>query len=208
MDSGSGAPTNRSGSGDAPFQAKGLVYLGAREYYAGHIAGGCDAVRAHLAPDLTTFFDQSFLTGGWYDAMPILPISVAAARASGKSHPRFVRENAEWMAKRDLRGIYKLIVAMASIEMVAERLPDLSLRYLNFGRADGKMVGDKAFESNRYGIPAPLADWFVAATNGFVPVALGTAGATNVRVRAEPHVPDGHAHGVTLVRTKFEIHWE
>jgi hypothetical protein len=198
----------RSGAEEAPFRAKGLVYLGAREYYAARLSGGCDAVRAHLEPELSTFFDQNFLSGGWYDAMPILPISVAAARASGKPHPKFVRENAEWMAKRDLRGIYKLIVTMASVETIAERLPDLSLRYLNFGRADGKMVGEKLFESNRYGIPAPLADWFVSATNGFVPVALGTAGATNVRIRVSPHAADGHAHGVTLVRTKFEISWD
>jgi hypothetical protein len=200
--------TDRTATVEAPFRAKGLVFLGARDYYAAHVTGGSDAVRAHLEPNVATFFNQNFLTGGWYDAMPILPISLAAARASGKPFPKLVRENAEWVAKRDLRGIYKIIVAMASIETVAERLPDLSLRYLNFGRAEGKMVGDKLFESQRFGIPAPLADWFVWATNGFVPVALGSAGATNVRIRVAPHAADGHAHGVTLVRTKFEISWD
>ena len=62
-------------------------------------------------------------------------------------------------------------------EMVAHKLPELSLRYFDFGRADGKMVAERVFESNRFGIPAPLADWFAAATGGFVPVALMLAGA-------------------------------
>ena len=203
-------PRAATGSGpEGPrFRAKGLVFLGAREFFAAHVPGGCAAVTAHLAPDVAAFFEQTFLSGNWYDVMPILAISAAAARAAGKAHSRVVRENAEWLAKRDLRGIYRLIVAVASVEMVAQRLPDLSLRYFDFGRAEGNMAGERLFESNRFGIPAPLADWFTAATMGFVPVALGSAGAKNVHVRASPHAADGHAHGVALVRTKFEISWE
>ena len=207
----SNAPASGAGeaiSGKPPFRAKGLVFLGARDFYAEHVPGGCEAVRASLPPDLGAFFDQQFLSGGWYDVMPILPISAAAGRVAKEPHPRIVRENARWLAKRDLRGIYKLVVSMASVEMVAERLPDLSLRYFDFGSADGKMVGTTAFESTRCGIPASLADWFMFATSGFVPVALESAGAKEVRVHAWPHVPDGHAHGVPLVRTRFEISWE
>jgi len=192
----------------APFSAKGLVFLGARAFYAEHVPGGCDAVLAHLGADDAAFFDQTFLSGGWYDVLPILPISAAAARASGKPQVRLVRENAEWLAQRDLRGIYRFIVALASVETVVQKLPDLSLRYFNFGRAEGDIMTQGLFESRRWGIPAPLADWFVAATSGFVPVALGIAGAKNVRVRSSPHAPDGQAHGMALVQTRFEITWE
>lgn len=200
--------TSNIGPRSAAFNTKGLVFLGARQFYSEQVDGGCDAVRAYLDPELATFFDQTFLSGAWYDVMPLLPISVAASRAARMPHSRMVRENAQWMAKRDLRGIYRLIVAVASAEMIVERLPALSLRYFDFGHADGKMVGDKSFETTRFGIPASLADWFVVATLGFVPYALGLAGAKDVRVHASPHAPDGHAHGVALVRTKFEIRWE
>jgi hypothetical protein len=196
------------GSSRASFRAKGLVFLGARQFYGEHVEGGCDAVRAHLDPELAAFFDQTFFSGAWYDVMPLLPISMAAARAARMPHSRMVRENAQWVAKRDLRGIYRLVVAVASVEMVVERLPGLSLRYFDFGHADGRMVGDKSFESTRSGIPAPLADWFAVATLGFVPYALGLAGAKDVRVHASPHAPDGHGHGMALVKTKFEISWE
>jgi hypothetical protein len=195
-------------SSSPSFRAKGLVFLGAREFYAQHVDGGCHAVRALLSPSVAEFFDQSFLSGGWYDVMPVLPIAAAAARISGKSLARIVRDNAEWLAKRDLQGIYRFIVAVASVEMVVERLPALSLRYFDFGNADGRMVGDRCFESQRSGIPAPLAEWFMAAAAGFIPVALTSAGARDVHVRASPPEPDGHAHGVALTRTKFEIRWE
>jgi hypothetical protein len=190
------------------FRAKGLLFLGAREYYARNLPGGCDALRAHLTPSQVEFFDQSFLSGGWYDVMPVLSISAAAARAAGKSMTRVIRDTAEWVAKRDLRGIYRFVLAVASVEMVVARLPDLSLRYFDFGRAEGKMIGEKVFESNRYGIPAPLADWLATATSGFVPVALTSAGAKNIHLRTSHHEPDGQAHGVALVRTRFEVRWE
>jgi hypothetical protein len=208
MAHGSRASTPDSTSVETKFRAKGLVFLGAREFYAAHVPGGWDGVLSQLSPEGAAFFTQTFLSGNWYDVMPILPLSAAAARASGKLQSRLVRENAEWLARRDLRGIYRLIVAVASVEMVAQKLPDLSLRYFDFGRAEGKMVGEKVFESNRFGIPAPLAEWFAAATSGFVPVALGSAGAKSVQVRASPPAPDGHAHGVALVKTRFEISWE
>jgi hypothetical protein len=206
-----GRPRSRPEIGSAdepPFRAKGLVFLGAREFYAESVRGGPDAVRAQLEPTIAAFFEQKFLSGGWYDVMPILPISAAAARVANRPVSQLIRKNAEWLANRDLRGIYRFIVSMASVEMVVERLPDLSLRYFGFGHADGKVTASNTFESNRYGIPAPLEEWFAHATAGFVPVALGCAGAKNVRVRALGHAPDGEAHGVKLVRSTYQISWE
>jgi len=192
----------------APFKAKGLVYLGAHDFYAERVPGGWQAVVAQLEPEAAPFFEQRFLTGGWYDVMPILTLSRAAAHAASSPWPRIVHQNAVWMAERDLRGIYRVIVSIASVERVVERLPELSLRYFDFGDAAGKMVDDKVFEADRYGIPEPLAEWFSIVTSGFVPVALGLAGAQNVRVRTLGNDPDGEAHGVPLVRSRYHITWD
>jgi hypothetical protein len=192
----------------ARFNAKGLVYLGAYDFYAERVPDGCEAVTAQLEPATATFFKQRFLTGGWYDVMPILPISRGAARAAQCPWPRFIRQNAIWLAERDLRGIYRVVVSIASAELVVQRLPELSLRYFDFGDAAGKMVDDRVFEADRYGIPEPLVEWFSIVTSGFVPVALGLAGAKNVRVRTLGHDPDGEAHGVPLVRSRYHITWD
>jgi hypothetical protein len=192
----------------APFNAKGLVYLGARDFYAERVPGGWEAVVAKLGPDVAQFFEQQFLTGGWYDVMPILTISRAAAGLAETPWPRLARQNAVWLAERDLRGIYRLVVSIASVERIVERLPELSLRYFDFGDAAGKMVDEKTFEADRYGIPEPLVEWFSIVTSGFVPVALGIAGAKNVRVRTLGHDPDGEAHGIPLIRSRYHITWD
>jgi hypothetical protein len=192
----------------ALFHAKGLVYQGAREFYDLRVPGGAAAVRDALGDaEVAAFFDQRFLAGGWYDVMPILPIAAAAAHVAGVPRADFIRDNARWVADRDLHGIYKLIVSMASAQLIAERLPALSMRYFDFGDADGKMVRDNVFEAHRYGVPAKLAEWMALVTSGFVPVALAQAGAKHVRVRWGVR-QDGSARGVPLVRIRFEVSWD
>ena len=44
------------------------------------------------------------------------------------------------MARRDLRGVYKVVLELASIEGVAMRLGGLSMRYFDFGEADTRKV--------------------------------------------------------------------
>jgi hypothetical protein len=118
-----------------------------------------------------------------------------------------VRENAVWVAQRDLRGAYKIILAVASIEAVATRLGGLSMRYFDFGSAETRKTGPHEIESNRVGIPAALGAWFTWCAEGFIPVALKLAGAKSVDVHASSPRPDGVAHGVPTVRLTFRIAW-
>jgi hypothetical protein len=194
--------------GESPFLAKGIVFLTARGFYEQRVPGGIAAVHEKISdPATVTFLQQRFLTGGWYDLLPILTASAAAARVCQMSTLELVRETAKWQAEHDLTGIYRMVLAIASPAAVAQRLPSLSKQYFNFGEADGRMVEEQAFESNRWGIPAPLEGWFATVTAGYVPVALEKAGARNVRVRWDS-APDAKLHGVPTVRIKFDIRWE
>lgn len=198
--------------GSSPFHAKGLVYGGAREFWERTVPGGCSAVRSAIAAtgdaQLAGFLDQPFVASGLYDILPIIPLSAMAARLRGVPHAQHVRENAAWMAERDLRGVYRIILAVTSIEMVASRLGGLSMKYFDFGRAETSRVGDRVLESRRSGIPAQIAPWFIFAADGFVPVALKLAGAKSVRLRYSQPTPDGLLHGIPGVQIRFEIHWE
>jgi hypothetical protein len=139
--------------------------------------------------------------------MPILPSAVSAARLRKIPVAQHVRENAVWVAQRDLRGVYKIILTLASVEAVAMRLGGLSMRYFDFGAADTRKVGPTAIESDRLGIPAALGTWFTWCAEGFIPVALKLAGARSVSVHAAGARPDGDAHGIPTVRLTFEIAW-
>jgi hypothetical protein len=204
------APANFA-PGASPFHAKGLVYGGAREYWDQRVPGGVAAVAHAVAAtgdaNLAGFLATKFVPSGLYDVLPIAPLSAVAARLSGVPHAQLVRDNAAWLAERDLRGVYRVILAVASIESVAMRLGKLSMQYFDFGRAETVPVREKVVESRRFGIPAVLAPWFIFAADGFVPVALKLAGAKSVRLRHGSPAPDGSAHGVPLVQIRFEIAW-
>lgn len=150
---------------------------------------------------------EKIVAGGWYPVMPILPSAVAAARLRKMPVAAHVRENAAWVARRDLRGVYKVILSVASVEAVAVRLGGLSMRYFDFGAAETRKVGPTSVESDRVGIPAALGTWFTWCAEGFIPVALGLAGARSVAVHAGSPQPDGVLHGVPTIRLTFEIAW-
>lgn len=193
----------------SPFHAKGLVYQGARDYFERQVPGGAAAVARSLAPPLARFFtEQPFVAGGWYDVMPIVAISAAAASVAGLSHATLVRQNAAWLAHRDVNGVYRALLRVARPEAVAARLPRASMQYFNFGSAEGEQVGAGHYESTRTGIPQGLASWMTWCVEGFTPVALGYAGARNVTVEALPAFGDGDVLGHRTTRVTFHIHWD
>jgi hypothetical protein len=197
--------------GTSPFHAKGLVYSGAREYWDGIVPGGAVAVHDAVASTgdarLAKFIEGPFLAGGWYDVLPIVPLSATAARLCDVPHAQLIRENGAWLARRDLRGVYRVLLALSSVAVVASRLGNLSMRYFDFGRAETQRVGDHALESHRFGIPAQLSNWFIFAAEGFVPVALQLAGAKDVTIRhSHPHA-DGMVSGTPAVHIQFDIQW-
>ncbi len=192
---------------DPPFQCKGLVYRGAHEFYEERVPGGVKALADKLEIDDREFFMQPFLPGGWYDVLPIARISQTAAKLAGIPSVQLVRENAARLAHRDVNGVYRILLKLASPELVASRLPRASLQYFDFGTADGTMTGPKQFVARRHGVPLALATWMSSCIEGFVPVALEYAGAKQVTVRAHTH-DDGQRAGQRLVRIELRITWE
>jgi hypothetical protein len=191
----------------ASFNCRGLVYIGAREYVAKHVPGGVDAISHNLPRELAEFWDQLFLANSMYDALPIVPISETAAMLANLSHGDFVRANAAWLAERDVRGVYKLLLNVLSAEAVALRLPKAAIRYFDFGEARSKMSAKRSCQAEQSGIPRGMAAWFSACVNGFVPTALTIAGARNPRVRLLSTKSDGQRDGVETVTLKFEFNW-
>ena len=193
------------------FRAKGLVHLGAIDFWEATVPGGARAVRAALIAagqePCARFYEDRFVAGGWYPVMPVLPSAVAAARLRRKAVGDHVRENSAWLAERDLRGVYRVILSVVSVDAVANRLGGLSMRYFDFGAAETRAVEGGAIESSHVGIPAALGSWFNWCAEGFVPVALKMAGARSVEVRTSPPLPDGSRDGVDIVRLRFEIRW-
>lgn len=198
--------------GTSPFKAKGLVYQGARDFYAEVVPGGFEAVAARAAREHPTgamarFLRESFTPGLLYDALPIRALSEAAARLRGTTHDRLVRDNAAWLARRDVPGVFKFLLQFASVESLATRLPALSTRYFDFGRSETEMTGATSLTTRRFGVPLHLARWFTWTVEGFTPAALAFAKAREVRVASSEPTPEPGSSEHPTVRIDFRVSW-
>jgi hypothetical protein len=194
--------------GESPFRAKGNVYLGLFESTNSRCPGGVSAVLERIeSPDLVAFYNQPFVAAVWYDILPLLTFSVQAARLAGKPHLPYVREGARFQARRDMNGVYRFFLKLATTRMLVERLPRVHSQYFNFGKSIGqKLEGERAEIVGRQ-IPEPLAPWMLAVIEGFVPEVMVAHGARDVVARLDPFQPDGELHGVPAVRSRLVLTW-
>ena len=189
------------------FRTRGLVFVGARDYYDAVVPGGAAAVAQQLDRETATFFEQIFLGSAMYDVMPILTISAVAARLAGTPHMDFVRGNSVWLAEHDLSGVYKLFIRSLPPEAVALRLPKLALKYFDFGEAETRAQGERCCIGEMRGIPAALVPWLHACVQGYARTALIIAGAKNAHARLLETELQGNASEDALSTLKFELRW-
>jgi hypothetical protein len=195
--------------GTSPFRVKGLVYQGAHQFYDERISGGSRAVTAQLAdPVLAAFWNQPFVARVGYDLLPMIPICQAAAQAAGVLNLDLIRESARWQAKRDIGGVFRLILKLASPELVARALPRASMQYFEFGAARGELLGRGRLRAVQTGVPLPLVPWMTTCVAGFSPIALEMAGARDVVVehRLGP-VEASPSSSVRTAQIVYEIAW-
>src|SRR5262249_31806815 len=125
---------------DAPlrseFRAKGVMYRGVVAYLDAHVPGGVAAAVASMHDDHQAFFGQTFLASSWYDIAPLVPFVDAASRAVGTGFLDLMRAVSVAQAERDMGGIYRVLLALASPDMVVERLPRTAGQYFDFVKVE------------------------------------------------------------------------
>jgi hypothetical protein len=195
--------------GASPFRAKGVLYLGSFEYFDRHLPGGRRAVLDSLQDDqLARFFAQPFLAGSWYDSFPGIPMQQASARLARQPVADFIRRLARWQAERDVQGVYRVLLKLATAEMIVERVPLLATRYFDFVTIEQKKVGERSYTAVVKGVPATLATLYMSITEPFLSVAMELAGARNIRFQWDSPEPHGTRAGVGLVRLRRQLRWD
>lgn len=194
--------------GEGPFRVKGVAYQGLIASFDARVPGKAAGVFAKLEdPDARRFFEQPFLAGSTYDIFPLLDASQLAARVVDQSWREFVRGGARLQAERDLKGVYRLFLKLATPSLVVERLPRILVQYFAFGSLSGELVSKTRYEARVRGVPKQVATWLGSVGEGFVPVVMSTTGAAEPRFVIHPSEPDGSAHGIDLVSARFAIVW-
>lgn len=193
--------------GASPFHVKGHVYQKMFEDFE-HSVG----VRALLDrvgdPAISNFASQPLLASSWYDALPLMPLSLAHARMLGLPFHQHLRDRGRWVAERDIPGIYRTLLALATPELVASRLPRASMTYFDFGNADACMLRPGLVRVAQEGVPQTLVPWIAASTEGFVSAAMEMAGGRRVVVKCVGSDRDGDKQGIPTARVELEVTWE
>jgi hypothetical protein len=205
----SGDETNPFSPGKSPFRTKGSIYLGSQEFAAARIAGGWPSVVAQAAhdPALKAFAEQRFLAASWYDALPLVELARAGARAAGLSFPAFARQRTEWQAEHDVRGLYRFLLRLSSPDIIIDRVGRMALQRFDFGSAKIEPLSERRVRAIRGGVPLPFAAWQVAMTEPYTLHLMRMAGARDAFFRAQPFVVDGAAHGLPTVTITFAAGW-
>lgn len=206
------APADPSGlpfpPGQSPFHVRGLNFLAMREYCDREVPGGVAGVLARLPSDsLRRFFEQPFLAVSMYDALPITPITTAIAEQEGRLYEDSVYRRAVGVAKRDMGGLYRMLMSFVSPELAMKGLPRVWARYFDFGHLEMNVIAPRHWEVAEVGIPASLAPWFSPMSRAYLTIVLNMTGAHGGSPQVRSVKPSGRRDGVDLVTARFEVAW-
>lgn len=164
--------------GTSPFTVKGIGYLTLIEEAKEELPGGFPALRATLGDTtLIRFFEQTFLAVSYYDALPILPISVALCRARNLPYAECVRQRAERRAQHDLQ-LYRAIFRTLSMDQAFAGLLKIWPRYFGFGNVSMRCLRPGQWELHLDDLPALLVPWFLPMAQGYIGAVLRAANIT------------------------------
>jgi hypothetical protein len=195
--------------GESPFHVRGAVYVAALDHAERNVVGGVRRVReACTDPALRDFIERRFDSGGWYDVLPMSPLSEVIAQLMGVETSRYLYERTREHAERDLVGFYRLLIRAVSARTVALFLPKLTSRYHDWGGIEARLRGPRRVETVRSGVPGPLAAWYSTVACSFAETALEIAGASGPCVTLKSCRPDGATLGVATYSQVFEVTWD
>src|SRR5689334_3890299 len=141
------------------------------------------------------FFRQQFLGASWYDALPLLPLSHAGARARSLPHYEATRDRARLQARDDAEGVYRALLKRPSPELAALRIGRVLPYYFDFGRGYSQITHPGTCEVVQSGMPSPLVEWAKPAAEGFLVTVIAMAGGKNVRFTPQPPTQEGQVAG-------------
>ncbi|MGO8999854.1 MAG: hypothetical protein ACLQVI_41540 [Polyangiaceae bacterium] len=194
--------------GSSPFRIKGWGYIGDITFYTDFVPGGIEAVAQHVKDStIASFLSRTFTPDAWYDLIPKLYLSQAAARARGVAFDAHCREVSRYHAQDKFSGIYRPLLKVVSSEMIALWTPRLASSFYDFGTTESHVAGERLVRVVRKGVPRIAVQWWAAAASAYFEYCLETAGARIPHVRWLPTEPDGERLGMELVRMPLEITW-
>jgi hypothetical protein len=193
--------------GESPFRIKGSGYLLHMQYVDEQLPGGRAAMNAAIrSPELRAFFEQTFFAGHLVDIYPLVAVGHTCARIHGVSFERFIRMRSRHQAEGDLRLFRKLILRIASPEMLAVRIPAITASYFDFASAEVVEKKPESIVALMHGIPRDIAAWMGYVGDETVRFMLEYNGVKGLRSKLA-NEPEGKRDGQDIVAIRSTVQW-
>jgi hypothetical protein len=193
--------------GMSPFRIKGSGYLLHMQYVDEHLTGGRAAMRAAIGSrELRDFFDQTFFAGHFVDIYPLVAVGHTCARIQGLSFERFIRMRSRHQAEGDLRLFRKMILKIASPEMLATRIPAIVASYFDFTTAEVVEKHPQSITTLMRGVPKDLVPWMGFVGDETVRLMLEVNGVKSLRSRFAGE-PEGRRDGQEIMTIRSTLQW-
>jgi hypothetical protein len=193
--------------GTSPFHAKGMLWLGIRDFIEEIVPGGVSALASSLDAPHAAFVTQLFVGVGWYDLLPINAVATAAASLLRVDRMEYVRRTGVWQAKRDMAGVYKALLTSDAPATVCRRFASIYAQLYDFGKVQVVRDEPNRIETQLEGMPEPIAWWWKRGTECYIDQVLLGAGARSPKIAYSPFKPDGSRGGVQLIKMTSITTW-
>jgi hypothetical protein len=160
---------------------KGLAVINTRAWYDERLGANWFV---HTAREREPAWPDRVLPGDWYSARTILHVHQRALEQLGgyESIRQLMEEIAGEVALKDLNGILRAFLWVASPKMFLRTAPRIWDTYCNFGTPEVLSNENERFLARITDIPADLVEWVKAAWTGFLVPALKLAGGKDPKV--------------------------
>jgi hypothetical protein len=193
--------------GQSPYRIKGSGYLLHMQYVDEQLPGGRAAMKAAIrTPELRAFFDQTFFAGHLVDIYPLVAVGHTCARIQGVSFERFIRLRSRHQAEGDLRLFRKLILRIASPEMLATRIPAITASYFDFATAEVVEKKPESITALMHGVPRELVPWMSYVGDETVRFMLEFNGVKGLRSRVTSKL-EGKRDGHDVMAIRSTVQW-
>lgn len=195
--------------GSGPFRIKGVAYRGSLQFVDEVIEGGMNELRADFPLDgFRRFFEQPFLPSVLYDIFPLVLTTACVAKRQGRDFAELVDARARYQARKDLTGVYRLMLRLAPSTILAKRVPKLVAQYFDFGALRSLPVGPGHVQTIVGEVPVPLEPWLTTCLESYSTLVLETGGAQNVQAKAQRSELAGERAGVQLSTITHDVTWD
>jgi len=192
--------------GKSPFHVKGLAYKGLLHLVTTKIEGGVGVLAASMRDaSLRDYITQTFLPSTFYDALPLVAASSAAANLLNIPLDTFAQNQGRAQAKYDADHAFRAFVQGRSIEDFPSRCKLIAARYFDFGEWEANSFSPGTVTFVVKGIPAWSSPWFGPVLAGYASTMVQYVARKNASCTMYPTRRDSTTDGFQTVIAEMDI---